>query len=98
MNVDALRTNDAIDSTIENITQNNVDIACTPETHNGRNDILEIKGYAIFFQRREYTRNKPKPIKAGVDIAAKTTWANNIINIERINSTIMEIKIKQIKI
>ena len=49
MNVDALRTYDAIRNTIDNIKSNKIDIACIQETHNERCGNIIFGGYGIYF-------------------------------------------------
>ena len=48
-NVDAMRTQDSIDSVIINLQTNDIDIACIQETHNNRNGHIERGNYTIFF-------------------------------------------------
>ena len=49
MNVDTLRTLGSIDSAIDNLQSNDIDIACIQETQNNRNGRIERGNYSIFF-------------------------------------------------
>ena len=76
MNVDTLRTADSIDSLINNIQTNNIDIACIQETHNSRSDHMGRENYTIFFSGEKEIGNTKnttnKSIKGGVAIAIET--------------------------
>ena len=101
MNVDTLRTQDSIDSVINNLQENDIDIACIQETHNNRNDHIEKEEYAIYFIGEITSANSKtiqnKTIKAGVAIAIKTKLKNNIAKIKRYSSRSIEIQLKTTK-
>ena len=49
MNVDTLKTNDAIESITYHLRQNKIDISCIQETHNGNIDFVSRSGFGIYF-------------------------------------------------
>ena len=96
-NVDTLRTNEAIESLLHNLNQNNIDIACIQETHNESIEIKEYENYIIIYGGcAEIKSNNSNLIsrKAGVAIAVKKKLKENISNIQRINERIITIVLK----
>ena len=96
MNVDALRANDAIYSTIDNISRNKIDIACIQETHNERTDSIKINEYHIFFGGSDTLTNSNNNIShpGGTAIIIRQTLIQHIQKVIRINGRIMEIRLK----
>ena len=85
MNIDTVRTTDAIVSLVGNLQINEIDIACIQNTQNSRNGYIAREDYAIFFSGGDNENNGKeinKPIRAGVAISIKTSWGNNIIQVQ----------------
>ena len=79
MNVDSLKTHNSINSITYHLANNNIDIACTQETHNNNDDFVIKNGYAIYFSG---FRNRPKSnyrIKGGVAIAIKEIFVRKCL-------------------
>lgn len=90
-----LRTNDAVDTLIQKLKNNDIDIACIQETHNNRNDHIGKNNYTIIFNGEINNRKTSNEIiKAGTSIAIKTKLTDNIIQLNRINSRVMEIRLR----
>ena len=96
MNGDALRTNEAIYNTIENISRNKIDIACIQETHNDRTDSIKINDYDIFFCGPDTMINPNNAIShpGGTAIIIHHTLTQHIQKIIRVSGRIMEIRLK----
>ena len=93
MNVDSLRTYEAIHNTIDNIKSNKIDIACIQETHNERCDNIIIGDYEIYFGGCiESKINRKTTQKGGVAIITHKSISPHIQSIYRINGRIMEIR------
>ena len=95
LNVDSLRTQDSIYSTIHNLNTNNIDIACIQETHNDRIDSFSILDYTIFFGGciTNY-ENNIKTFNGGVAFIVHNQTIPHIVHINRINGRLMEIQFK----
>ena len=98
MNVDTLRTKESIYALILNLESNKVDIACIQETHNERNDNVDIGNYKIFFggngKISDSIHETKINTKSGVAIAIRKTLSNNIKQVIRINGRLMELRLK----
>ena len=94
MNVDTLRTNDAISSLITNISRSNIDIyhAFRKHTIIKRANTKRWIYYSAEIQNENNNGNAS--VKAGISIAIKTGGLSNIIYINRISSGIMEVRLK----